>query len=80
MEKIKLVLSQPIKFGSEEVTELHFRAPVARDFRSLKIQSMSMGDLLDLASILSDTEKSKIDMLSAKDALKVVEIVSSFLS
>lgn len=71
-------LTEPIKFGSETIAELKFRKPKAKDFRGLKMP-LSMGELLDLAGILSAQPKPVIDELGLDDTKKVLEVVGNFL-
>lgn len=77
MSKV-LKLSNPIKFGSEEIKELTFREPKGKDMRSLPIPPNS-GDLLDLAGKLCAQPNSVIDELSGPDVMKVLEIVGGFI-
>lgn len=76
--EIKIALSEPIKFGSENINELVFRKPKAKDFRQLKMP-LSMGELLDLAGKLAGQPPSVIDELSVDDTKKVLEVVGNFL-
>lgn len=73
-----LVLSKPVQFGSETITQLTFREPVGRDFRDLN-PSKPMGMVLDLAAVLSGVSPKVIDSLCAADTMAVFEKVGGFL-
>lgn len=78
-DKIKLKLLKPIEQGSEKITHFEFREPLGKDLRDFPLD-MKSGDLLDLASALCAQPKSVMDKLSAKDTMKVLEIVSVFIA
>lgn len=70
---MKLVLTQPIQAHGEEVTELTFRAPVARDLRALPIGARSIGDYLPLLAALASVPPSSIEQLAACDLFEALE-------
>lgn len=71
-------LEKPIMHGSETISELTFREPVAKDLRALPVDPKT-GDLLDLAAKLAAQPPSVIDKLSIPDAVKVLELVGNAL-
>lgn len=77
MTKIKLI--KPVIFGSDEIKELEFREPVAKDLRKLTGNG-GAGEILDLAARLCGQTPPMIDMLSIKDTKKVLALVSGFLA
>jgi hypothetical protein len=71
-------LEEPIKFGSEVISELNFRKPKAKDLRSLSM-SAKADDLLKLAGKLCGQPDSVIDEMCIDDTKKVLDLVSDFL-
>lgn len=78
MEPVVLKLGEPIRQGSEEITELKIRKPKAKDFRTLPMEP-SMGDILNLAGRLCGQPPSVIDELGMEDTLKLMDIVGNFI-
>lgn len=72
-------LKHPIKWGSEEITELELRKPTIGDIKHMKLQEQSIADILQLAAKLSAQPEKLIDMLSIDDGLAVTEVVGNFL-
>jgi hypothetical protein len=82
MEEPKRVyqLKVPFNFGSSEITSLEFRAPRGKDMRSMPISGMkTIGDLLDLASVLSGQPSPVLDRLAMEDVAAVLGIVALFI-
>ncbi len=77
-DKTKYPLKQPVSFGGENVTELAFRRPKARDLRPLPMGELKAGDLLDLAARLAEVPPSLLDELEAEDAMAVMALVGGF--
>lgn len=73
-----LRLHKPIVLGSETISELTFREPVAKDLRKMSMKP-STGEVLDLAAALTNQPPSTIDRLSIKDTHRVLEIVGDFM-
>ena len=71
-------LKEPVKAGSETITELTIRAPKAKDLRKLPAQPQT-GDLLDLAGRLCGQPPSVIDELGMDDTMAVLDIVGNFM-
>lgn len=71
-------LKKPVQAGSEQVTEIKFKKPIAKDLRKISVDP-KLGDILDLAQRLSDQPMFVIDSLEMEDAQKVIELVSGFL-
>ncbi len=78
MEKVKYTLKHPASFGQEQITELEFRRPKARDLRQLPMGEMKAGDLLDLAARLAEVPPSLLDELAAEDAMAVMALAGGF--
>lgn len=79
MESKTLKLKHPIKVGSEEqIFELTFREPKARDIRKMPAQP-GTSDILDLAGKLCGQPPSVIDELSMADTAEVLDIVGNFM-
>ena len=82
-----LPLSEPITWGSLEVTELNFSKPKARHFRQMAVaQDAATGDnfirfgtLMDVAAAMCGVVPAVIDELSAADMFAVIAIVQGFM-
>lgn len=80
MDSKTLKLKHPIKYGSEEIQELTFKKPKAKDLRGLKIGStLTMGDIIDLGAKMSGNAPSVLDELEVDDLMEVAEIVGNFI-
>lgn len=77
-EKVKLKLKKSVQQGSETLSELEFREPLGGDLRDLPIDLKS-GDLLDLGGKLCGHPPSVMNKLSAKDTMRVLELVAVFI-
>jgi hypothetical protein len=75
---LKLTLKHPIKFGSEMITELTFRKPKAKDFRSFPAGTPTMGDILTLVGHLANQPDTVVDELSVEDMAAVSKVIDSF--
>lgn len=75
---MKHKLHKRIQHGSEEISELEFREPVAKDLRKLTGQG-GTGEIIDLAGRLCGQTPAVMDQLSIKDTKAVLKIVSDFL-
>lgn len=71
-------LKDPIQNGTELISELSFRKPLAKDIRRMPI-TPSTGDMLDLAGALCGHPPSVIDKMSIDDTMGVMGIVGSFM-
>lgn len=78
MNKVKIELTEPVKHGKNEITELELREPRAKDMRKVSL-SPTMGEMLDIAATISNNPPSVIDQLCIKDTMKVVEVIGDFL-
>jgi len=75
-----LVLSKPIQHGKQEITELMFRDPIARDFRQFPVgKNPTIGEVLDVASLLCNVPPVVLWTMAPSDAVRVTEIVLGFL-
>lgn len=77
-----LTLIDPVKFGSEEITELVFgRKPIAKDLRGIRLGELDKGDnIILLTARLTNQPPSVVDQLSFADVAACGEVVSGFLS
>ncbi len=69
-----ITLQEPIKWGSETITELTLRKPKAKDLRRFPTQPTT-GDILDLAATLSGRPSAVIDELDVPDMLEICEVI-----
>lgn len=74
-----LQLKEPVKQGSETITQLEVRNPRAKDLRKFPTQAKNLGEMLDFAGHLCAQPPSVIDELSLEDAMKLFEVIMSFL-
>ena len=77
MEKV-LKLREPIKHGSEIISELTIQKPKAKHIRGLP-QAPNTGDVLNLGGKLCGQPPSVIDELCIEDTQDLLEIVESFM-
>lgn len=75
-----ITLKKPIQQGSETISKLEFREPVAKDLRKLPLENMSMSVMLDLAGDLCGQPTSVVDQLSIADTQEVLGVVGGFLA
>lgn len=73
----KLKLQNPLQEGSEVIHELVFQPLKAKDLRKIST-TPEMGDFLKLVSISTGVVPSQIDELCLEDAMRAIEVVSSF--
>jgi hypothetical protein len=78
MANVTITLAKPINFGSETISKLDIREPVAGDMRGLPLQ-MGFDEMLTLAGKLTAQPDSVINQLSMPDVTKVMEVVGDFL-
>jgi hypothetical protein len=69
-----VVLSEPIKHDGQDVKELRFRKPKARDFRNMPMNP-TMGDLMDVAGKMCGMLSTEMDELSYADMIKVADVL-----
>lgn len=82
LKEVTLKLSEPVKFGSEAITELVVKRPKAKNLRGLVFgnDGIPASVLLDMAVDLCDQPKKVIDELEGDDALRLMEIIGDFLN
>jgi hypothetical protein len=73
-----IALKEPIKFGTETITEFVLRPPKAKDFRKFPA-TPTTGDMLDLAGQLAGQPKQVIDEIGIEDMMRVLEEIGVFL-
>jgi len=78
MNDKKLILKEPIKFGSETITELVFIKPKAKHMRGMP-QAPGVSECLDLAGRLCGQPSKAMDELSIPDMNEVMGVIASFL-
>jgi hypothetical protein len=79
-ERTPYTLKKPITHGSETISALAIREPVARDIKGLDLSAKTVDANLVLASRLSGQPMPVIDQLSMVDMQEVLKIVEDFLS
>lgn len=72
-------LKHPIQHGSEEITELRFRAAVGRDLDDLPVGQMRFGDLRKLAAKLCGHPPTALDSIHPTDLDDVLLITNELL-
>lgn len=75
-----LELKHPVQFGSQIITEIHYRRPKAKDLKRIKPEQLETGDLINLFASISDQDPPVIDELDAVDILVAVQLVGGFLA
>lgn len=80
MEKIvkTYTLKEPIPIGEGTLKELKFIKPKAKHMRHFK-ENTQIGDLLDLACLLTKRKAGDLDEMSIEDMHEVNEITSSLV-
>jgi hypothetical protein len=71
-------LKEPIKHGSELITEFTVRKPKAKDLRGLP-KDPNTGDMLNFAGRLCGQPPSVIDELGMEDVNELLEVVGNFM-
>jgi hypothetical protein len=75
-----LTLKVPIVIGSETITELRFRAPKAKDFRTMPMDGQTVGHILDMMGKLCGQPNVVMDELSLEDLEEVSSLFYRFTS
>lgn len=70
-------LADPIKSGSETITEFHLKKPRAKHIRNMSTKP-SMSDVLDVIGKLAGQERHVIDELDLDDMNKLSEYFAAF--
>lgn len=78
MNEKKLILKEPIKFGSDTITELVFIKPKAKHMRGMS-NAPGVSECLDLAGRLCGQPSKAMDELSIQDMNAVMGVISDFL-
>ena len=78
-ERTVLKLIDPVDLAGEEYTELRFRKARGKDLADLPLGAPKFGDLMRLAARLAGVPPSVIEMASAADAARAVEIAGESL-
>lgn len=73
-------LKKPLEWGSETITELSFKEPCIGDIKFMKLDSITLDDILKLASKLSAQSQEIINRLSIEDGMGVAELLGNFLN
>lgn len=80
MEAKVITLIDPIEAHGEKIVQIIIEPPRAKQLRTVLAGSLTVGTLLDLASVCSGVPPSSIDLLSAADALRITEAMTDFLT
>ena len=76
---IVIPLSESVRYGEDDLTELSLRKPLGGDYRQINNAAPFMAQSLDLAAELANVPKQVIDRLCQEDVEKVVLAVNPFL-
>ncbi len=76
---IEIELSEPVRFGEDDVTKLSLRKPCGGDYRQINNAAPFLAQSLDLAAAMADLPAQVIDRLSPDDVEKVVKAVNPLL-
>lgn len=75
------ILSDPVEFSGQLVTELKFRSTIkARDMRGLPMREMLWDDMITIAGRLCGQPDAFMGEVSLRDMQSIAVLVSSFLS
>jgi hypothetical protein len=80
MSKTVYKLKEPFEWASETINELEFKKPTIGDIKFMKLEAMTLDDILKLASKLSGHSQQVIDRLSIQDGMGVAEILGNYLN
>ena len=70
-----LTLEKPIKFGSENISELVLKEPTGQEVALLK-KSMEPVDYMNIGFLLAGQPSRMINLMTKKDAYELLELVS----
>ena len=74
-----LRLTTPIKHGNEEITELKFRKPLARDLKKFDARDITKySNSLELSSILCALPVSVLENMDAVDLMRCNGVINNF--
>jgi hypothetical protein len=71
-------LIKPIKFGSQTITCLTFREPIAKDFRRFPLQNQTADDIFKIAASLCGQPDVVMDELGVEDMAGVGALAIDF--
>ncbi len=79
MDPITYKLVHPVKFGSEEITELVFkRRPTVADFEGTTPR-LTITEQMMILSRMADKPWPMMKMVDGEDAIKLMEVLAGFL-
>ena len=70
-------LDYPVQWDGKEVSKITFRRPKGKEIK--RIKGTTLGDLMQLAPVISDYSESFYDDLDAADYVAISEVISDFL-
>ena len=72
-------LKTPVKHGEEEITELKFRKPIAKDLRNFNISDLNnFGKTIQISSILTGLPESIVASIDGGDLMKCHFVIDNF--
>lgn len=78
-EPIVIELTEPIRYGSEEITRIEFNIPMrGKHIKGINIEAVTTDDLAKVAGRLTGYPPSVIEDLLSPDYLRVIGVVSGF--
>ena len=75
-------LKKPIQLGENTVEEIRYREPVGRDMHDIFVKDtgeIAIGGMAKLFGKICDQPSQVVDLFSAPDYMRVVQICSDFL-
>lgn len=79
MEPKTYTLKHPVTVGSETISVLSFRRPVAGDFKDVSLQNITAGDLMKAAGKMCGQPQQVIEKIDLEDVFALTELVTDFL-
>ena len=74
-------LTTPIKHGLEEITELNFRKPIARDIKKYTSEELNkFGNVQEFAANLCGLPSSVLDHMDAIDLVGCSKLIQDFFT
>lgn len=78
-EAVEVKLKEPIKWGSEIITEIKLQTPKAKHVKDMDLKNVGVNEILKLTSKLSQISLSALDELGMEDLFSVTEAVGNLL-
>lgn len=76
---VNIKLCKPITAYGEQVTELSFREPCARDLKDFRIGDQTVGNFIPIIAALAEVPPSSIEAMHPADLFSAVEAIGPLL-